>query len=134
MITRRYRLRAARAGLFAWSLGFVLAPLAHLWGHRLDHHHHGEGVLWTLGGDDDHTHAHDDHGHAHGAEPGHADADPLEHGDGTGHLQAAVLAAPVILPIFHGRLPAEITVDAGAEAPIRARAWTPHHPRAPPAA
>ncbi|MCA9528025.1 MAG: hypothetical protein KC549_17175, partial [Myxococcales bacterium] len=89
-MTRRYRQRAARAGLWAWCLGFLLGPLVHLAGHRLDHHHGGGGLFAAAS-------------HHHDAD---APSDPHHHADGAAHLHAAVLPAVYVPPVFSGRLPA----------------------------
>jgi hypothetical protein len=134
MTLRRLRPGAARAGLFAWTLGFLLAPLVHLWAHRADHHHHGEGVRWILATPaHDHPHAHADAG-PEAARPEHTPETEhaLDHADGAGHLHAAVLTPPWILPLFEGRLPAHTSPAQPLEAPATARLWLPQHPRAPP--
>ncbi|MCB9547371.1 MAG: hypothetical protein H6706_16190 [Myxococcales bacterium] len=116
-VTRRYRQRAARAGLWAWCLGFLLGPLVHLAGHRLDHHHGGGGLFAAAS-------------HHHDAD---APSDPHHHADGAAHLHAAVLPAVYVPPVFSGRLPAIgrlFSVHTPPALPARRR---PAQPRAPPA-
>ena len=122
--TRAQRAQAARLGLLAWLACFVLGPLGHLWHHRHDHHHLGAATLFA---------SVDDHGHLHGDERVAGAAEP-DHADGPGHLQAAVLAAVPVLPLFFGRLLIEPVVDHPPAGPHLDRPWKAARPRAPPVA
>ncbi|MEZ4467753.1 MAG: hypothetical protein R3F43_25745 [bacterium] len=116
-VTRRYRHRAARAGLWAWCLGFLLGPLVHLAGHRLDHHHGGGGLFTAA-----------EHRHDAGAP---ADSTPPE-ADGAGAPARRRRARAVPPPVFSGRLPRHRLRLFSAHTPALPARQRSAQPRAPP--
>lgn len=132
---QRVRREGAVVSGLGWALAFLVIPLLHTLGHRADHTHFGEAVVFAAAGQS--------HGHPHHHGPKPRSAEPayrgpltpsLEHqGAGLAHLGASLTQAARVPSPVAGALVARLAPLPPASRIVGAAVFEAHRSRAPPA-